>query len=72
MENLPCEIFMNETKFETNLMDEENPDIQTQENVVIEDEIDIKKLQLEKLMNQRKNWKCHNWITFFWFFLCEW
>jgi hypothetical protein len=27
---------------------------------------------LEKLMNQRKNWKCHNWITFFWFFLCEW
>jgi hypothetical protein len=55
MENLPCEIFMNETKFETNLMDEENPDIQTQENVVIEDEIDIKKLQLEKLMNQRKN-----------------
>jgi hypothetical protein len=27
---------------------------------------------LEKLMNQRKNWRCHNWITFFWFFLCEW
>jgi hypothetical protein len=27
---------------------------------------------LEKLMNQRKNWRCHNWITFFWFFVCKW
>jgi hypothetical protein len=60
MENVPCEVFMNETKIETNLMNKENPDLQTQENVVIEDEIEIKKLQLEKLMNQRKNWRCHN------------
>jgi hypothetical protein len=52
MENVPCEVFMNETKIETNLMNKEN--------VVIEDEIEIKKLQLEKLMNQRKNWRCHN------------
>ncbi len=64
MENVPCEVFMNETKIETNLMNKEN--------VVIEDEIEIKKLQLEKLMNQRKNWRCHNWITFFWFFVCKW
>jgi hypothetical protein len=51
MENVPYEIFMNETKIETNLMNKENLDLQTQENVVIEDEIKIKKLQLEKLMN---------------------
>jgi hypothetical protein len=60
MENVPCEVFMNKTKIETNLMNKENPNLQTQENVVIEDEIEIKKLQSEKLMNQRKNWRCHN------------
>jgi len=27
MENVPCEIFMNEEKFETNLMEEENPNL---------------------------------------------
>ncbi len=51
MENVPCEVFMNEEKIETNLMEEENPNLQTQENVLLEDEIEITKLQLEKLMN---------------------
>jgi len=43
-----------------------------QEIVVVEDELEIKKLQLEKLMNQRKKWRGHNRITLSWFFLCEW
>ncbi len=51
MENVPCEVFMNEEKIETNLMEEENPNLQTQENVLLEDEIEITKLQLQKLMN---------------------
>jgi hypothetical protein len=27
MENVPCEVFMNEEKIETNLMEEENPNL---------------------------------------------
>jgi hypothetical protein len=45
MENVPCEVFMNEEKFETNVMEKENPNLQTQDNVVLEDEIEITKLQ---------------------------
>jgi hypothetical protein len=48
MENVPCEVFMNEEKIETNVMEKENSNLQTQENVVLEDEIEIKKLQSEK------------------------
>jgi len=51
MENVPCEVFMNEEKIETNVMEKENSNLQTQENVVLEDEIEIKKLQSEKWMN---------------------
>jgi hypothetical protein len=32
MENVPCEIFMNETKIETNLIKEENFSLQIQES----------------------------------------
>jgi hypothetical protein len=56
MESVSCEIFMNEIEIETNVMEEANPNLQTQESVVLEDEIEITKLQLEKLMNQRKKW----------------
>jgi hypothetical protein len=56
MENVLCEIFVNEIEIETNIMEETNPNLQTQESVVLEDEIEITKLQLEKLMNQRKKW----------------
>jgi hypothetical protein len=41
MENIPCEVFMNEEKFETNLMEEENPSLQTQKCVVPKDETKI-------------------------------
>ncbi len=68
MEYIPCEIFMNKTKIETNLMNKKNLNLQTQESVVVENEIEIKKLQLKKLMNQRKNWRGHNKNAFCWFF----
>jgi hypothetical protein len=59
---------MNKTKIETNLMNKKNLNLQTQESVVVENEIEIKKLQLKKLMNQRKKWRSHNQITLSWFF----
>jgi hypothetical protein len=51
---------MNEAKSKTNIMEEKNPKLQTQESVVPQEEIEITKLQLEKLMNQTKKWKGHN------------
>ncbi len=66
--NIPCEVFMNEAKTETNLMEEENLSLQTQKNVVQEDETKISKLQLEKLMNQRKEWRGHNINALCWSF----
>jgi hypothetical protein len=42
---------MNEAKTKTNIMEEKNPSLQTQESVVPQEEIEITKLQLEKLMN---------------------
>jgi hypothetical protein len=59
---------MNEAKTETNLMEEENLSLQTQKNVVQEDETKISKLQLEKLMNQRKEWRGHNINALCWSF----
>ncbi len=63
-------IFMNETKTKTNVMEEKNPNLQTQEIVVWQDEIEITKLQSEKLMNQRKKWKGHNKNALCWSFYC--
>jgi hypothetical protein len=60
MENVPCEVFMNETKIEINLMEEKDPNLQTQEIFILEDVAKIIKLQLKKLINQRKKWKGHN------------
>jgi hypothetical protein len=68
MKNVSCELFMNEVETETNLMEKNNPNLQTEKNVVLEDEIEITKLQLKKLMNQRKNWRGHNKNAFCWFF----
>ncbi len=68
MEDVSREIFMNEVEIETNLMGKKNLNLQTQESVVLEDGIEITKLQLKKLMNQRKNWRGHNKNAFCWSF----
>jgi hypothetical protein len=69
MENVPCEVFMKETKTKINLMEEKDPTLQTQESVVLEEATKIIKLQLEKLINQRKKWKGHNKMHYVGFFL---
>jgi hypothetical protein len=55
MENVPCEVFMNETKTEITLIQEKYPNLQTQESVVLEDATKIIKLQLEKLNIKGRN-----------------
>jgi hypothetical protein len=70
VENILCEVFMNEAKTKTNLMEEENPSVQTQKNVVPENETKISKLQLAKLLNQRKEWRGHNINALCWSFYC--
>jgi hypothetical protein len=54
MENIPCEVFMNEAQIETNLMEEENPSLQTQKCVVPKDETKISELQLQKVNESKE------------------
>jgi hypothetical protein len=71
MENVPhCEAFRNEIQIETILLEEENPNLQTQEKVVQKNEMEITKLQLEEFMNQRKKWRGHNINALCWLFYC--
>jgi hypothetical protein len=39
MESVPCEVLMNEEETKTNVMEEKNSSLQTQESVVPQDEI---------------------------------
>ncbi len=52
-------------------MEEKDPSLQTQESVILEDATKIIKLQLEKLIDQRKKWKGHNKMHYVGFFLHE-
>jgi hypothetical protein len=47
-----------DVKIEIYVMEKKNCIFQTQQNVVLEDE--VTKLQLQKLMDQRKIWKGYN------------
>ncbi len=40
--------------------------------IVVEDEINIKKLHSKKLMNQKKKWKGTTKMHYVGLFLCEW
>ncbi len=72
MENVPhCEAFKNEIQIETFLLEEENPNLQTQKRVVPKNEIKITKLQLEKLMYQRKKWRPQQKCIMLVILLCE-
>ncbi len=58
-----------DAKIEIYVIEEKNYIFQTQQNFVLEDE--IIKLQLQKLMDQRRIWKGYNrnalcWVFFVW------
>ncbi len=53
------EILVHETKSETNLR-----------KCFLENEIEITKRQLEKLIKQRKKWRGHNKNALYWSFIC--
>lgn len=57
-----------DAKIEIDVMEEKNHIFQTQQNVVLEDE--VTKLRLQKLMDQRRIWKGYNRNALCWVFFC--
>jgi len=55
MKNPSCEVLMNDVEIKIYVKEKKNLGFQTQESVVFKDE--ITKLQLQKLMDQKRIWK---------------